>query len=315
MGTEDLIEVSAIVPVSERQDDIRDLYGDYRSALDSLGKPYEVIFILDGYFPSIYDALTALRGAGEPLKVIQLTQSFGEAAAFTVGFEHARGEIILTLPSYYQADPAALPSLVRDLDTYDMVIGRRWPRQDSGLKRLQTKAFHSIVKFVADSSFQDLGCGMRALKRRVVEEIPIYGDQYRFLPVLAEKRGFRVHEVDVPQSKRDAAPSVYGMGVYLRRILDILTIFFLVKFTKKPLRFFGLVGSATFAFGGLVLLIVIFQRLFMDVSLAGRPALLLSSLFVVLGIQLFALGLIGELIIFTHARDIKEYTIDEILGE
>ncbi len=310
---ESLIEISVIVPVSERQDNIHDLYMDYRTGLDALDRPYEIIFVLDGAFPEAYKTLVALRNQGECIKVIQLAQSFGEAAAFTLGFERAQGEIIMTLPSYYQAEPAEIPKLIQSLEKYDMVIGRRWPRTDSRFKRLQTDIFHGIVKFVADSSFHDLGCGMRVFKRLVVEEIPLYGDLHRFLPILAEKRGFRVSEVNVAQSKRDKAPSVYRPGVYLRRILDILTMFFLVKFTKKPLRFFGLIGSATFAFGGLVLLFVIFQRLFMDVSLAGRPALLLSTLFVVLGVQLFALGLIGELIIFTHARDIKEYTIDEIL--
>jgi len=310
---ETVVDVSAIVPVSERQDDIHDLYTEYRTALDSLNRPYEIIFILDGAFPQAYEALASLREQGAQIKLIQLTQSFGEAAALTVGFEQARGNIILTLPAYYQADPAVIPDLIRGLDNHDMVTGRRWPRSDGRLKKLQTSLFHRILKFVADSSFQDLGCGMRAFKRQVVEEIPLYGDQHRFLPVLAEKRGFRVIEINVPQSQRDTAPSVYRPGVYLRRMLDILTVFFLVKFTKKPLRFFGLIGSATFACGGLVLLLVVFQRIFLDVSLADRPALLLSSLFVVLGVQLFALGLIGELIIFTHARDIKEYTIDEIL--
>jgi len=307
------IEISAIVPVSERQDDVRQLYADYKAALDSLDRSYEVIFVLDGAFPRVYEELTSLRGEGEAVKVMQLTQSFGEAAAFTVGFERSSGEIIMTLPSYYQAEPSEIPRLISALDQYDMAIGRRWPRTESGLKKLQTNVFRGIVRFVADSSFQDLGCGMRAFKRQVADEIPLYGDQHRFLPVLAEKRGFRVIEIDVAQSTRDSAPTVYRPGIYLRRILDILTVFFLVKFTKKPLRFFGLIGSATFAFGGVVLFVLIFQRLVLGIGLADRPALLLSSLFVVLGVQLFALGLIGELIIFTHAREIKEYTIDEIL--
>ncbi len=132
--------------------------------------------------------------------------------------------------------------------------------------------------------------------------------------MLAEKRGFRVVEIDVAQSELDSAPKLYASGIYLRRMLDILTVFFLVKFTKKPLRFFGLIGSSLLGFGALLLAVVIIQRLFFGIELGTRPALLLSSLFVVLGIQLLALGLIGELIIFTHARDIKEYTIEKILN-
>jgi hypothetical protein len=195
-----------------------------------------------------------------------------------------------------------------------MVIARRWPRHDSKLKRAQTITFHGILNFIAGCSFQDLGCGVRAFKKEIADEIPVYGDQHRFIPLLAERRGFRVKEVKVPQSNIDSAPTFYRSGTYLRRILDILTVFFLVKFTKKPLRFFGLIGSTIFAIGFLVLIYIISQRLFSGVALADRPALLLSSLFVVLGVQLIALGLIAELIIFTHAREIKEYTIDRIFG-
>lgn len=305
--------VSAIVPVSERLDDARSLYVEYKEALTKAAVPHEFIFVLDGSYPETLLALQELRSAGEPIKVIVLAQSFGEATALTAGFEQAAGEIILTLPAYYQVNPQEIPKILAGIGDNDMVIGRRWPRVDPWLKRIQTRAFHSILNFIAECSFKDLGCGMRAMKRNVVDEIALYGDQHRFLPVLAEKRGFRVQEVNVSQSQRDLAPNVYRSGVYLRRILDILTVFFLVKFTKKPLRFFGLIGSSLFAVGGVILLYLIFQRLFWDIALADRPALLLSTLLVVLGAQLFALGLIGELIIFTHARELKEYTIDEIV--
>jgi hypothetical protein len=146
-----------------------------------------------------------------------------------------------------------------------------------------------------------------------VAELPLYGDQHRFLPLLAARLGFRIGEVNVAQSRKEKFWRLYRPGVYPRRLLDLLTVFFLIKFTKKPLRFFGLIGAATFLLGGLLTLYLVIERLFFGVPLAQRPALLLSSLLVVLGVQIFALGLIGELIIFTHAKDIKEYTIDEII--
>ena len=308
------IALSVIIPVSERHDDIPTLYEEYKSALDSSGMAYETVFVLDGQFPRLAGELERLRASGEQIRVIQLTKSFGEAAALTVGFDNSEGELLLTLPAYFQGRPADISKLFAGLEHNDMVVGRRWPRVDSKLKQLQTRAFHSILHFVADCSFQDLGCGLRLFRRQVADEIPLYGDQHRFLPVLAEKRGFRVEEIDIAQSERDAAPKVYASGVYLRRVLDILTVFFLVKFTKKPLRFFGLIGSAVLSVGGLILTIVVIQRLFFGVGLGDRPALLLSSLFVVLGVQLLALGLIGELIIFTHARNLKEYTIEKIVN-
>jgi hypothetical protein len=144
--------------------------------------------------------------------------------------------------------------------------------------------------------------------------MPLYGDQHRFAPLLADRLGFRIKEVDVRQSSKEKSWRVYPFGVYPRRLLDLLTVFFLVKFTKKPLRFFGLIGAGTFVIGGLIMLYLVIERLFFGSALADRPALLLSSLLVVLGVQIFALGLIGELIIFTHAKHIKEYTIDEVIN-
>src|SRR5690606_23608397 len=170
------------------------------------------------------------------------------------------------------------------------------------------------VGAVTRENFTDLGCGARAFKRSVADEIPIYGDQHRFIPLLALRRGFRVAEVQVRQSERDRYDKGYGPRTYLRRLLDIFTVVFLVRFTKKPLRFFGMIGSVMFLLGAVFLTYVVLERAFLGVSLADRPALLLSSLLVVLGLQIFALGLLGELIIFTHARDLKEYTIEKIVN-
>jgi glycosyltransferase involved in cell wall biosynthesis len=312
--TKHKVDISAIVSVSERCDELQGLFSEYDKALRSTGKNYEFIFVLDGPFPDFLSGLQELQTKHDYITVIQLTQPFGEATTLSAGFEHATGDILLTLPAYHQIDATAIPEIIENVGKHDMVIARRWPRHDSKLKRAQTITFHGILNFIAGCSFQDLGCGVRAFKKEIADEIPVYGDQHRFIPLLAERRGFRVKEVKVPQSNIDSAPTFYRSGTYLRRILDILTVFFLVKFTKKPLRFFGLIGSTIFAIGFLVLIYVISQRLFSGVALADRPALLLSSLFVVLGVQLIALGLIAELIIFTHAREIKEYTIDRIFG-
>jgi glycosyltransferase involved in cell wall biosynthesis len=308
------VDITAIVPVSERHDDVRSLYAEYRDALDSYGSKYEFVFVLDGHFPEVLEQLKQLKEQGEPLRIIKLAKWFGEATALTAGFESSSSNVILTLPAYYQVEPTEIPKVLAELHNHDMVIGRRYPRVDSRFNRLQTRIFHGIVNFITGSSFTDLGCGVRSFKRSVVTELPLYGDQHRFLPLLASRVGFRIGEVDVAQSPKEKFWRLYHLGVYPRRLLDILTVFFLVKFTKKPLRFFGLIGATTFMVGAIITLYVVIERLFFGVPLAQRPALLLSSLLVVLGVQIFALGLIGELIIFTHAKDIKEYTIEEIIN-
>jgi hypothetical protein len=160
---------------------------------------------------------------------------------------------------------------------------------------------------------RDLGCGARAMRRQVLEELSLYGDQHRFLPILAYRQGFRVTEVEVAQSKQDRFDGVYQAREYIHRILDIVTVFFLVRFTKKPLRFFGMVGVTIFSIGTLLTLWLVVERLFLGHALSDRPALLLTSLMIVLGLQLFALGLLGELIIFTHARAIKDYQVEKVI--
>jgi hypothetical protein len=225
------------------------------------------------------------------------------------GFQCASGRVIVTLPSYYQVEGGEIGKLVRSVvDTADLAIGRRWPRAGSRFERVRRAAFHWLIASVTGQRYNDLGCGARAMKRRVLEEIVLYGDQHRFLPVLANRQGFRVVEVDVRQSRRDSNPVGYPVREYARRVLDIFTVFFLVRFTKKPLRFFGMIGAATFALGAVLIAWLAIDRLVFLHPLADRPALL-----VVLGLQLFALGLLGELIIFTHARDIKDYQIDAVV--
>jgi len=194
------------------------------------------------------------------------------------GFEHSSGRVIVTLPAYHQIVGDGIGKLVAALGDCDIAVGRRWPRAGS-----------------------------------VLEEIQLYGDQHRFLAVLAERQGFVVHEVDVAQSKDDRFTGLYGPRDYARGLLDIFTVFFLVRFTKKPLRFFGMVGLTIFGIGSLLVVWLIAEKLLLGQGLAGRPALLLSTLLVVLGLQLFALGLLGELIIFTHARAIKDYQIERVI--
>jgi hypothetical protein len=198
---------------------------------------------------------------------------------------------------------------------HHMVVARRWPRRGSSLEKLRRGFFHRLIQAFTGTKYRDLGCGVRLLDRQVLEEVSLYGDQHRLLPVLVERNGFRVREVDLPQSDRDEFRGRYSFRNMAGRILDVFTVFFLVKFTKKPLRFFGGVGGSMCLFGGIYLLVLIVQRLFFGQPLADRPALLLSSLLVVLGIQIVGLGLLGELIIFSHARNIKEYRVERIVND
>jgi glycosyltransferase involved in cell wall biosynthesis len=307
------VELSVIVPVGSRQADPATLHAEYKAGLDTLGQRYELIFVLDGPREKFAAGLRTLLDNGQRFTVISLSRSFGEATALMAGFEHASGQTIITLPAYHQIEASEVAKLVAGLDSADVVIGRRWPRVGGPFERMRRAAFHGLLGWVTRLKFHDLGCGARAMDRRVLEEIQLYGDQHRFLAVLADRQGFRVREVDVQQSPKDRFTGVYEPREYTRGLLDIFTVFFLVRFTKKPLRFFGMVGVTTFAVGALAVTWLVIERLFFGQALADRPALLLASLLVVLGLQLFALGLLGELMIFTHARGLKDYQIERVI--
>jgi glycosyltransferase involved in cell wall biosynthesis len=242
-----------------------------------------------------------------------LTRYFGEATALMIGFEHASGDVIVTLPAYLQVEGREIAKLVAALGSADIAVGCREPRASSWFQGLRRRAFHGLLRFVTGLHFRDLGCTVRALRRQILEEIRLYGDQERFLPVLAERHGFRVTEVAVHQSKHDRRQEAYPARSYTRGFLDIFSVFFLVRFTKRPLRFFGMIGVATLSVGVLELLYLVFDRLYFRTPLADRPALLLASLLIVLGVQIFALGLLGELIIFTHAGGSKDYQVDRVI--
>ncbi|HNP35097.1 MAG TPA: glycosyltransferase [Woeseiaceae bacterium] len=306
------LELSVIVPVVSRVDDLEALFAGYDSALASLGLRYEVLFVVDGGNDDAYEQLLGMKNKGAEFTILRMAKYFGESTVLSAGFDRAKGELVLTLPAYFQIEPGSIKTMFDAIPHNDLVIGHRWPRAGGAFERIRRRTFHFLLRSLSGEEYRDLGCAVRLFRHALIDEINLYGDQHRFFPVLASRQGFRVAEVDVQQSPRDEFRGKYRLREYLHRLLDIVTIFFLVRFTKKPLRFFGMVGSVVFAVGGLVVLTLVIQRLFFDVGLADRPALLLGSLFLVLGVQIFALGLVGELIIFTHAGSMKEYTIAEI---
>lgn len=306
---------SVIVPVESRFDDLSELLPQYAAAIATANVDFEIIVVLDGLKDELVRTLQKLGETSEWLRVVQFSREFGQSAALMAGFSEAKGDVIVTLPAYWQVEPTELPKLLAAADSEDdMLIAVRWPRAGSAFENLRRKMFHGLLKFITALDYRDLGCGVRLFKREVADEIPLYGDQYRFLPLLAVRRGFRVREVELKQSESDRFRGRYRIRDYVHGVLNVMTVFFLVRFTKKPLRFFGSVGFLAAGVGAIFVFVLVAQRLFFDQALADRPALLLGSLLIVLGVQLFGLGLLGELVIFSHAAESKEYAIRKIVG-
>ena len=305
--------VSVVVPVVERADDVTELYRSFAAELDARGEEYEFVFVFDGGFTPPAELVT-LSQQRDTLRLLRFARTFGETAALRLGIERSRGDVILTLPAYFQVTPAGVGTLLAALtDEADLVVANRSPRIDSWLNRLQSVAFNRMIAGVTDRRFHDIACGVRVMRRTVAEGLPLYGDLHRFIPALALREGYRVTEVAVPQHPGNARTRLYGPGVYARRLLDIAAFFFLAKFTEKPLRFFGLVGSGFFAAGAITSVVLVVARL-QGQGIANRPLLLLAVLLLALGVQLLGLGLVGEIIVHLRAPHRRAYRVRERAG-
>jgi glycosyltransferase involved in cell wall biosynthesis len=302
--------ISVVVPVVERSDDLVALYQAFAHELERRTEDYEFLFVFDGRYSPPAELVALSRESGR-IKLLRFVRQFGETAALRLGIERSRGDLVLTLPAYFQVQPEGIALLLRAIESgADMAVANRSPRLDSWLNRAQSRIFHSIVSGVSDQRFHDMACGVRVMKRAVAETLPLYGDLHRFIPALALREGFRVQEVAVPQHPNDARMRVYRPGVYFRRLLDIAAFFFLAKFTEKPLRFFGLVGSVFLGAGGILSLVLLVERV-EGQGIANRPALLLAVLLVALGVQLIGLGLVGEIIVHLRAPHRRAYRVRE----
>ena len=302
--------VSVVVPVVERANDLLAVYRAFAGELDRLGREHEFVVVFDGGFAPPPELL-ALSRERDSVRLLSFARVFGETAALRLGIERSRGDVIVTLPAYFQVGAGGMAPLLDALASgADMVVASRSPRLDSWFNRLQSRAFQRMLGGVTDRRFHDIACGVRVMRRPVADALPLYGDLHRFIPALALREGYRVDEIPVAQHPNDARTRVYRPGVYLRRLLDVAAFFFLAKFTEKPLRFFGLVGSVFFALGALTGVVLLVERL-AGQAIANRPLLLLAVLLIALGVQLMGLGLVGEIIVHLRSPHRRAYRVRE----
>jgi hypothetical protein len=301
--------VSVIVPVTERPAPLDGLYEELAAPLRASGRPYEFIFVTEPWGRSLASGLAALAASGEPVRVLLTGQTVGETAQIKLALKDCRGEIVVIHPAYPRIEPAGLSAIIARVEGgIDVVTARRWPRGDAWINRAQTWAFHGLIAGLGAGRLRDLGSGVRAGRRDVLRSIPLYGDFARFLPLAAQREGYTVEEIPVPQHPEERRARIYSPGIYLRRLIDVIGLVFLLRFTEKPLRFFGLAGALLSAAGGAILVVLAIQRLGGQ-ALSDRPLLLFGLLLLVLGIQAIALGLIGEIIVHLHASQRRTYRL------
>ena len=302
--------ITVVVPIVDRVDDLAAVVDEYRSALASSGE-VEILLVVDGAHRA-RGAAAALAAGAADVHLVELPQRYGESTCLRVGERQAQGAVVLCAPPYRQIDAGAFPRLIDGLQTADLVVATRDRRDDRRARRVRARAL-GIVARIAGAERDDLGCGVRAFRRGLLADIDLRGEQHRFLPALAERAGFVVERLAVPQAVDDRRRQRHGPTVYAGRVLDIIAIAFLLRFTQRPFRLFGSIGAALAALGIVLGIALVADKLVWGASLADRPALLLAVLLAVLGVQIAAIGLIAELVVMTRHPDLPTFRIERIV--
>jgi hypothetical protein len=303
--------ISVLVPVWQTPEPLGPLYYEYAEPLRRRGWEFEFVFVCEPRFNAEIQELLQLVAAGEPIRILQVAQTLNEASLYHTAAAGALGSILVTLPAYRRIEAEHLAHLITRLEAGpDIMVARRWPRKDAWINRLQNRALHTLLHFTVGGNFRDVACGVRAMRREVLMGTPVYGDSFRFFGLLARQAGFQVEEMDAPQHERDRRTRVYSPGLYLKRLVDLLGLYVILRFTSRPLRFFGPLGGYL-TIGGLALVILTIVRGLGPIGGSGRILLLIGVFLLVLGIQTIAIGVVGEMMVFLQAPLQARYRVVE----
>lgn len=309
------IEISVVVPVLDEAETVQPLAARVGSVLDGLGKTFEIVFVDDGSNDGTAAAVRAVHEVDPRVKLVRLRRNFGKAAALCAGFDASSGAILITMDGDLQDDPEEIPRFLEMLETknLDLVSGWKRQRQDPVSKRLPSRLFNWVTRRLARVDLHDFNCGFKAYRREVLEEIAVYGELHRYIPVLASRNGFAVGEIAVQHHPRRHGQSKYGWDRLYKGLLDLITVLFITRYTRRPLHLFGVIGLGCLltGFGINVYLLILWLQ---GQYLSNRPLLLLGVLLMLLGIQVLTTGLIGEMITFKNFQRSDTYSVKERLG-
>jgi len=306
-------EISVIAAVHNQAGELLSLHDELYDMLQLYGKPFEIVYVDDGSSDGSWRELLAIAYDNSEAKAVKLRTNFGEASVLDAGMQVAVGESIVYFTCRVKINATSLVDLLKKLDTgSDIVIGLRHPRRDSLLNQAVSKVFNFLTNRLTKIRLHDINSGVLATKRSVLENVPFYGTLSAFLPVLAHRQGYKVAEVKIEQLPGHFNQSLYPKN-YIRRFLDLISVIFLSKYSKKPLHFLGFMGAVFALIGAAINIYLFFYRIMGIGGIAGKPMLLLGTMLFIIGVQFISIGLLGEIIIFTHAKNIKDYNIEEII--
>lgn len=292
-------DISIVIPILNEEESIPELIARIQETFKKLHKSFEIIFIDDGSSDTTLELLKKYARDNKNISIFSFRRNLGKSTALTLGFQKAKGEFVVTMDADLQDDPANIQHLIQaqTAGNFDLVSGWRKNRKDSILKIMNSKFFNNfVIPALFGRNFNDMNSGLKMYTNTLAKEVKIYGGMHRFIPILASEMGFTVHEVPITHSPRKYGYSKYKSTKILTDIPDLITLYFLVKYTKKPLHFFSKLGGTLFILGSAILLYLVILKLFGN-AIGGRPLLTFGVLFVIAGLQTIFTGLLADLMV------------------
>jgi len=312
------MSVSVVVPTYNELDNVQLLYEQLHGVLKDLDRPYEILFVDDGSTDGTTARLKGLAEQDSHVKVICFRRNYGQTAAMQAGLQMARHDAIVTLDGDLQNDPEDIPMMLAKLaEGYDLVHGWRKKRQDKWLSRkLPSKIANWLISRTTRFPIHDLGCTLKVIRREIAQELELYGEMHRFIPILAHQRGARCAEVVTNHRARQFGETKYGIGRTFRVVLDLLTIKFLLDYLASPMKCFGKIGLWCLAGAFISGAATVGMKLFAGVSILGNPFLLVAILSMLASGQFMGLGLLGEVAtrIYYGSQQKQHYAIRELVN-
>lgn len=310
--------VSIVIPVFEEEESLPHLYAAVSGVMEGLPNDYEIIFVDDGSRDGSMNVLEGLQRKDPHVVVVSFRRNFGQTAAMAAGFEHASGDVVITMDADLQNDPKDIPRLLEKIKDCDVVSGWRKNRQDKFVsRRLPSIIANWLISTVTGVHLHDYGCTLKAYRKEVIKNVRLYGEMHRFIPAIASWVGASITEVETTHHARKFGRSKYGISRTVRVILDLITVKFLQSFSTRPIHAFGTGGLALGFIGFLISAYLTFEKLFLGKNIGGRPLLSLGILFIILGVQLVIMGLLGEMLarVYHESQGKPIYTLKKVLGE
>ena len=312
------IRYSIVIPLFNEQENVRPLYNGILAAMKELSGTYEIVFVDDGSRDDTFKVLSAICHEDRHVKAVRLRRNFGQTAGLQAGFDHARGEIIISMDGDLQHDPAEIPAFIAKIsEGYDIVSGWRVQRQDTWLtRRLPSRAANWLMAKLCGINLHDFGTTFKAYRREVIKDLQLYGELHRFIPALASWSGASIAEIPIKNIIRKSGKSNYGLSRTFTVLLDLICIKFLLDYSTKPLQFFGKWGLVSTGSGGLIGIFLLVSKFGFQVEIMRRhgPLFMAAILLIVCGVQLISLGLIGEMLSRTYyeTQNKRIYAVAEV---